>query len=87
MAQVKQGESSPKRQRGYTRVSPKHQVTLPVDVLAKAGLRVGDRLQVTSSRAGEVVLVRQMDAVETYAGNLDGLYPAGYLDQLRDEWA
>ena len=75
------------RRRGYTRVSPKHQVTLPGDVLARAGLDVGDRLRVTSRRTGEVVLVHEADALETYAGRLTGLYPAGYLDELRDEWA
>ncbi|MEO7119364.1 MAG: AbrB/MazE/SpoVT family DNA-binding domain-containing protein [Candidatus Limnocylindrales bacterium] len=75
-----------KRKRGYTRVSPKHQVTLPTDVLAKAGLDVGDRLLVTTSRSGEVVLTREVDAIETYAGRLSGVYPAGYLDELRNEW-
>lgn len=68
-------------------MSPKHQVTLPADVLTKAGLRVGDRLHVTVRGAGEVVLLREVDAVEAYAGTLDGIYPEGYLDQLRDEWA
>ena len=54
MERVKRkGGGGPKRQRGYTRVSPKHQVTLPADVLAKAGLKVGDRLQVAAGGAGE----------------------------------
>ena len=86
MERVKQTQSNGKRQRGYTRVSPKHQVTLPADVLAKAGLRVGDRLQVAARGSGEVVLIRESDAVEAYARALHGMYPAGYLDRLRDEW-
>ena len=36
----------PKRRRGYTRVSPKHQVTIPVDALREGGVRVGDQLKV-----------------------------------------
>jgi bifunctional DNA-binding transcriptional regulator/antitoxin component of YhaV-PrlF toxin-antitoxin module len=86
MERVKHKQPGAKRQRGYTRVSPKHQVTLPADVLAKAGLRVGDRLQVAARGTGEVVLIRETDAVETYAGALHGMYPVGHLDSLRDEW-
>jgi AbrB family looped-hinge helix DNA binding protein len=86
MERVKPEKARAKRQRGYTRVSPKHQVTLPADVLAKAGLSVGDRLQVAAHGAGEIVLVRETDAVEAFAGALHGMYPAGYLDELRDEW-
>lgn len=83
---VKRNESNAKRQRGYTRVSPKHQVTLPADVLAKAGLKVGDRLQVATRGTGVVVLSREIDVIEAYAGALHGMYPAGHLDELRDEW-
>lgn len=74
------------RRRGQTRVSPKHQVTIPMDALARAGLRPGDRLRVEVRNPGEVTLVRADDPVATFAGALTHVYPAGYLDELRREW-
>ena len=73
------------RRRGYTRVSAKHQVTIPVDALAKAGIRAGDRLKV-EVREREIVFTPVDDVLERYAGALTGMYPPGYLDELRDEW-
>ena len=75
------------RRRGYTRVSSKHQVTLPVDALQKAGIRAGDTLRAEVRGPGEVLLVRDADPVSTYAGSLTGVYPVGELDDLRDELA
>jgi bifunctional DNA-binding transcriptional regulator/antitoxin component of YhaV-PrlF toxin-antitoxin module len=76
----------PKRRRGYTRVSAKHQVTIPIDALALAGLRAGDRLRVEVRGPGEVVLVREDDPLTRFAGALTDVYPAGELDELRREW-
>ena len=75
-----------KRTRGYTRVSPKHQVTIPADAMARAGLRPGDRIRVTTREPGEVVLTRVEDPIERFAGALDGVFPAGQIEALRDEW-
>ena len=74
------------RRQGYTRVSPKHQVTIPSEALAQAGVRIGDPLKVEARANGEIVLIRDEDALERYAGSLTGLYPPGELDQLRSEW-
>lgn len=74
------------RRRGYTRVSAKHQVTLPVDALHQAGLRIGDRLRAEVRGPGEVLLVREGDPVEQYKGKLTDVYPADALDELRREW-
>ena len=74
------------RRRGYTRVSDKHQITLPMDVLATAGVRAGDRLKVEAQRNGEIILRLEEDPIDRFAGVFDGMYPAGYLDELRDEW-
>jgi bifunctional DNA-binding transcriptional regulator/antitoxin component of YhaV-PrlF toxin-antitoxin module len=76
-----------KRQRGTTRISAQHQVTIPVDALARAGLRAGDRLRAEPRGPGEILLVREEDALDRYAGSLTGVYPDGYLEELRGEWA
>ena len=75
-----------KRRRGYTRVSAKHQVTLPVDALHEAGIQTGDRLRAEVRGPGEVLLVRDEDPVEQFSGRLTDVYPAGDLDELRREW-
>jgi bifunctional DNA-binding transcriptional regulator/antitoxin component of YhaV-PrlF toxin-antitoxin module len=74
------------RRRGYTRVSAKHQVTLPVEALQRAGIRTGDTLRAEVRGPGEVLLVRDTDPVAEYAGALTGVYPPGELDELRREW-
>jgi AbrB family looped-hinge helix DNA binding protein len=75
-----------RRRPGFTRVSPKHQVTIPAEALAKAGLRIGDPLKVEARANGEIVLTREEDPLERYAGALTGLYPPGELERLRNEW-
>lgn len=75
------------RRRGQSRLSAKHQVTIPVDALRAAGLQVGDRLIATADGAGRIVLERAEDPLDAYAGALTGLFPPGHLDQLRGEWA
>ncbi len=74
------------RRRGYTRVSRKNQATIPADALRRAGLRAGDELHVEAAGPGRIVLVRADNMIERYAGCLPGVYPAGYLDELRGEW-
>jgi bifunctional DNA-binding transcriptional regulator/antitoxin component of YhaV-PrlF toxin-antitoxin module len=74
------------RRRGYTRVSAKHQVTLPVDALQGAGIRTGDTLRAEVRGPGEVLLVRDVDPLDRFAGALTGVYQPGELDELRDEW-
>lgn len=74
------------RRRGFTRLSRKNQVTLPVDALAIAGVRPGDSLMVEAKTTGEIILRREEDPLQKYLGVFDGMYPPGYLDELRDEW-
>jgi bifunctional DNA-binding transcriptional regulator/antitoxin component of YhaV-PrlF toxin-antitoxin module len=76
----------PTRRRGYTRVSAKHQVTIPIDALAQAGLKAGDRLRAEVRGPGEVVFVREEDPLARFAGALTDVYPAGELEELRREW-
>jgi hypothetical protein len=54
--------------------------------MVRAGLRAGDRLRVTARETGEIVLERATDPLESFAGALTGVYPAGYLQELREEW-
>lgn len=74
------------RRRGYTRVSAKHQVTLPVDALELAGIRTGDTLRAEVRGPRGVLLVHEMDPLTQFAGALTGVYGAGEQDELRDEW-
>lgn len=74
------------RRRGYTRVSAKHQVTLPVETLQRAGIRTGDTLRAEARGPGEVLLVRDPDPVAQYAGALTGVYAPDELRELRREW-
>ena len=75
-----------RRRRGYTRISRKHQATLPVDALRQAGLKAGDELMVEAAGVGRIVLVRADDLIERHAGKAPGVYPPDYLRELREEW-
>jgi AbrB family looped-hinge helix DNA binding protein len=75
-----------KRTRGTTRISTKHQVTIPSEAMRRAGLRAGDELVVREVSRGQVVLARRADVILKYAGALTGAYGKGYLDKLRNEW-
>jgi bifunctional DNA-binding transcriptional regulator/antitoxin component of YhaV-PrlF toxin-antitoxin module len=74
------------RRRGYTTVSAKNQVTIPLEALARAGLHAGDRLRAEARGPGELVLVREDDPLDRYGGSLTGAFGPGYLDELRREW-
>ena len=67
-------------------MSVKNQVTIPADALSRAGLKPGDRLRAEVRGPGEVILVREEDPVERFAGALTGAYARGHLDELRGEW-
>ncbi|MFP5254941.1 MAG: AbrB/MazE/SpoVT family DNA-binding domain-containing protein [Acidimicrobiia bacterium] len=80
MAEVK------KRRRGTSRISAKHQITIPMEALRGAGLEVGERVVAHADGPGRVVLEREADVVEQFAGALRGVYDPAELDTLRDEW-
>lgn len=75
-----------KRRRGFTRISAKHQATIPVQALKDAGLKPGDEVRVVAAGRGRLMLERDVNVVERHAGSLRGVYAPGELDRLRDEW-
>jgi bifunctional DNA-binding transcriptional regulator/antitoxin component of YhaV-PrlF toxin-antitoxin module len=74
------------RRRGTSRISSKHQVTIPVDALRAAGLEAGERLVAHAEGPGRVVFEREGDVLAEFAGALTGVYAEGELAALRDEW-
>ena len=82
----------PSRRRGFTRLSSKRQVTLPLAVVQQLGLAPGDELRVDADddrivlRRSDSLADRRLRALEQVAGSLADVYEPGYLDRLRDEW-
>jgi bifunctional DNA-binding transcriptional regulator/antitoxin component of YhaV-PrlF toxin-antitoxin module len=82
------------RRRGYTRLSAKRQVTVPLAVVREMGLETGDELKVEVDRVGRIVMTRsdgdvaerRRRALADAAGSMPGVWPAGELERMRDEW-
>lgn len=75
------------RRRGATRISAKHQITIPAAELRAAGLEPGERLVARADGPGRVVLEREHDMVAEFSGALTGVYAESSVDALRNEWA
>lgn len=73
--------------RNQTKVSSKHQVTIPAGAFRTAGLEPGDRLRVEAEGAGRIVLTRIDELLDRYSGCLDtgGSLGRG-VEELRGEW-
>jgi bifunctional DNA-binding transcriptional regulator/antitoxin component of YhaV-PrlF toxin-antitoxin module len=72
---------------GRSRISSKHQITIPVAAFRSAGFAAGDLVRVEAMGAGRVVLTKIDDLVERYSGSLatDGELRRS-VESLRDEW-
>ena len=67
------------------KISSKHQVTLPVQSLASAGLKAGDEVTIEAEGPDTIVVRRTRRDVDAALGVFDGLFEPGYLDRLRSE--
>ncbi len=81
-----------KRRRGYTHLSGRHQVTIPMEIMTARGWQPGQAFRV-ELRDGDLVLVpdedlraRRRRVLREMEGEFRGMYPPGYLDELRDQW-
>lgn len=73
--------------KNQTRVSSKHQVTIPADPFRTAGFEPGDTLKVEAEGAGRVVLTRIDELIDRYSGCLDaGGDLRKQVEGLREEW-
>jgi len=72
---------------GRSRISSKHQVTIPAAAFRGAGFAAGDLVRVEVEGAGRVLLTKVDDLVGRYSGSLaTGGELRRSLDYLRDEW-
>jgi AbrB family looped-hinge helix DNA binding protein len=83
---VKKG-SAETRPRNQTKVSSKHQVTIPATAFRSAGLEAGDRLKVEADGAGRIVMTKLDELLGRYSGCLDaGGSLRRQVEGLRQEW-
>jgi AbrB family looped-hinge helix DNA binding protein len=76
-----------KKVKNQTRVSSKHQVTIPAGAFRTAGFEPGDTLKVEAEGAGRVVLTRIDELIDRYSGCLDTGGDLGrQVEGLREEW-
>ncbi len=72
---------------GRTRVSSKHQVTIPRAAFETAGLRTGDTLRVEAAGTGRVTLTRLDALLERYRGALPAQTISNAdIEQMREQW-
>ena len=65
------------------RISSKHQVTLPVEMLELTGLQAGDEVTFEADGPDRIVVRRTPPEPERALGIFDGLYEPGQLERLR----
>jgi bifunctional DNA-binding transcriptional regulator/antitoxin component of YhaV-PrlF toxin-antitoxin module len=76
-----------KRSAGRSRVSGKHQITIPIAAFSEAGLREGDVVRVEAQGRGRVLIARVDDLLDEYAGCLSTGGELGRAVRgLRREW-
>jgi len=77
-----------RRSAGQTRISAKHQVTIPMSAFTDAGFKPGDAVTAQAIGPGRVVLTRQDALLDEFSGALStGGALRQAIEQLGDEWA
>lgn len=80
-------ENVKNRRVGRSRISSKHQVTIPAAAFHGAGLAAGDMVRVEAEGAGRVVLTKVDDLVDRFSGSLaTGGELGRSIQALRNEW-
>jgi len=69
-----------------TRLSSKNQVTLPIDIIRKAGFKVGDTINCTVDEEGQIRLTHPENPMLKFAGIATGVYDNFDLRAERDSW-
>lgn len=65
------------------KISSKHQVTLPVESLKRAGFEAGDEVAIEAEGPDRIVVRRSAADPGEALGVFDGLYEPRYLERLR----
>lgn len=88
MSREVKNTSAGQRSGGQTRISAKHQVTIPMGAFTGAGFKAGDTVKAEVIGPGRVVLTRQEELLDEYSGVLatKGTLRKS-VEQFRDEWA
>jgi AbrB family looped-hinge helix DNA binding protein len=87
MSQNVKKSSGDRHLRNQTKVSSKHQVTIPAGAFRTAGLEPGDTLKVEAEGAGRIVLTRINELLDRYSGCLNtGGDLGAQVEGLRGEW-
>jgi len=85
--EVKKPKGKAGRTVGRSRVSGKHQITIPIGAFSEAGLREGDVVQVRAQGPGRVLIARMDDLLDEFAGALSTGGELGRTVRgLRQEW-
>jgi len=66
-------------------VEQRKKLGLPAEVLLRAGLRPGDRIQIQMRRDGRLLLVPMVELLAKYSGAIPGLAAATSLTELRSD--
>lgn len=70
-----------------TRLSAKNQITLPVDIIRKAGFKVGDTINCTVTKEGRIELSPPENPIMSLFGAGNGIFDDFDLEKERaDAW-